>query len=224
MANQWFRMYSEFATDPKIQMLNEVTQRRYLMLLCLRCSNVTVTLHDEEVAFQLRISNEEYQMTKSLLISKGLIDNDGRPSAWDKRQFASDSSNSSTSRVAKHREKKKQLCNVTGNVTVTKCNALDTDTDTDTDINIKEKEKPTRAKKFISPSLIEIDQFASSEKINLTGFFDYYESNGWLVGKNKMKNWRASARGWSNRQKTFTKQPEKHWTEDPNAWAEIHSA
>ncbi len=103
-------------------------------------------------------------------------------------------------------------------------NHTDTDTDTDTDIKEKEKEKPTRAKKFISPSLIETDKFASSEKINLTGFFDYYESNGWLVGKNKMKNWRASARGWSNRQKTFTKQPEKHWTEDPNAWAEIHSA
>jgi len=128
-------MYSEFATDPKIQMLNEVTQRRYLMLLCLRCSNDHVTLHDDEVAFQLRISNEEYQETKSLLISKGLIGDDGKPSAWDKRQFVSDSSKS---RVAKHREKKKQECNVT----VTKSNALDTDTDTDTDNKSKPKKIP----------------------------------------------------------------------------------
>lgn len=29
MANPWFRMYSEFATDAKVQMLSEAMQRRY---------------------------------------------------------------------------------------------------------------------------------------------------------------------------------------------------
>ncbi len=28
-------------------------------------------------------------------------------------------------------------------------------------------------------------------------FFDYYESNGWLVGKHHMKNWKATIRNWS---------------------------
>ena len=56
MANPWFRMYAEFATDAKVQMLTEAMQRRYLMLMCLRCSNALVTLQDEEIAFQLRIS------------------------------------------------------------------------------------------------------------------------------------------------------------------------
>ena len=59
MANQWFRMYAEFATDPKVQMLSEVDQRRYIMLLRLRCGNGDVTFHDDEVAFQLRINSEE---------------------------------------------------------------------------------------------------------------------------------------------------------------------
>lgn len=27
-------------------------------------------------------------------------------------------------------------------------------------------------------------------------FFNYYEANGWLVGQNKMKNWRAAANNW----------------------------
>ena len=27
-------------------------------------------------------------------------------------------------------------------------------------------------------------------------FFNYYEANGWMVGKNKMKNWRAAANNW----------------------------
>lgn len=109
MANQWFRMYAEFANDPKVQMLSETDQRRYVMLLCVRC-NGDVTLQDEEVAFQLRISNEEWATTKALFVSKGLISDDNKPAAWDKRQFASDSS---AARVSKHREKKKEQCNVT---------------------------------------------------------------------------------------------------------------
>jgi hypothetical protein len=53
---------------------------------------------------------------------------------------------------------------------------------------------------FIKPTLselktymLEIGMADVSEK-----WFDYYESNGWLVGKNKMKNWRAAVRTWKN--------------------------
>lgn len=98
MANQWFRMYSEFSTDPKVQMMSEAYQRRFLMVLCLRCSNDDVTLHDEEVAFQLRISNEEWAETKATFLAKNLINEDNTPAAWNRRQFASDSS---AERVAK---------------------------------------------------------------------------------------------------------------------------
>ena len=27
-------------------------------------------------------------------------------------------------------------------------------------------------------------------------FFDFYESKGWMIGKNKMKNWKAALRTW----------------------------
>ena len=43
MANPWLRMYAEFAHDPKVQMMLEVMQRRYIMLMCMRCSNAPVT-------------------------------------------------------------------------------------------------------------------------------------------------------------------------------------
>ena len=110
MANPWFRLYSEFATDPKVQMMSEANQRRLIMLLCMKCCNGDVTLQDEEVAFQLRISNDEWAESKALFVSKNIIDNDNHPVAWDKRQFASDSS---APRVAKHRAKLKEACNVT---------------------------------------------------------------------------------------------------------------
>jgi len=34
-------------------------------------------------------------------------------------------------------------------------------------------------------------------------FWNYYESNGWQVGRNKMKNWHAAASQWNKRQKQF---------------------
>lgn len=109
MANSWFRLYAEFAHDAKVQMMSECDQRRLVMLFCIRC-NGDVTLQDEEVAFQLRISNEEWQVTKANFVSKGFINSDNEVLNWDKRQFVSDSS---AERVAKHREKKKQERNVT---------------------------------------------------------------------------------------------------------------
>lgn len=107
---RWFRMYAEFASDPKVQMLSECYQRRYMMLLCLRCSNGDVTLQDTEVAFQLRIDVTEWMQTKGVLVEKNLINDSNQPTSWDKRQFASDSS---AERVARHRANKKEQCNVT---------------------------------------------------------------------------------------------------------------
>jgi len=139
MSNPWFRMYSEFANDPKVQMMSEVMQRRYIMLMCLRCSNTLVTLHETEIAFQLRISDEDMAETKALFIKKGFIDSEWNLLNWDKRQFASDTSKS---RVAKHRalQKEKQIPPCNADVTLQKRNdnGLDTDTDTDTD----KKEEP----------------------------------------------------------------------------------
>ena len=119
---QWFRMYCEFATDPKVQMLSEINQRRLVMLFCFKCNNY-VTLHDNEIAFQLRITEKEWQETKLIFVEKGFIDKNNEVLNWEKRQYLSDSS---AERVRKHREKKKQLCNVT-------VTPPDTDTDTDTD-------------------------------------------------------------------------------------------
>lgn len=127
MANQWFRLYAEFASDPKVQMMCEADQRRFVMLLCLRCSNGDVTLHDSEVAFQLRISDAEWAKSKAVFLQKNLIDEDNSPLAWDRRQFVSDSS---AERVRRHRENKKKATKPPCNVTVTP-----PDTDTDTEVN-----------------------------------------------------------------------------------------
>ena len=72
-------------------------------------------------------------------------------------------------------------------------------------INEPIKEK-TRFKK---PSLGDISQYMAdySKSKNITfddflpdNFFDYYESNGWKRGNNKIKDWQATARTWVRNQ------------------------
>jgi len=38
-------------------------------------------------------------------------------------------------------------------------------------------------------------------------FFNFYQSKGWLVGKNKMKDWKASMHTWEKSEKTEFKHP-----------------
>jgi hypothetical protein len=106
---EWFRMYGEFATDPKVQMLSEAMQRRLVMLFCLECGNGIETFHVTEretsIAFALRVTEEILAETKSVFLAKGFINDDWTLANWEKRQYVSDSS---TARVRAHREKKKK--------------------------------------------------------------------------------------------------------------------
>ena len=56
----------------------------------------------------------------------------------------------------------------------------------------------TKRKRFEKPTLSEIEQYCIERKNNVNAeyFFDYYESNGWKVGKNSMKDWKAAVRNW----------------------------
>lgn len=109
----WFRLYTEFASDPKVQLLSETLQRRFIMLLCLAGAGVTPTDDVSEVDFLLRIGVSECEKTRSILVSKGLIDEHWFPKKWSKRQFESDSS---TERVKRFRKRQK---GVTDDVTET---------------------------------------------------------------------------------------------------------
>jgi hypothetical protein len=65
-----------------------------------------------------------------------------------------------------------------------------------TDINNKTIYKKT---KFIRPTISEVSDYAKEIgflTLDAGYFIDHYESNGWLVGKNKMQDWKAAIRTW----------------------------
>jgi hypothetical protein len=49
-------------------------------------------------------------------------------------------------------------------------------------------------KRFIKPKLKDIEN--EFPNLNAEHFYNYYESNGWMVGRNKMKDWKATAKNW----------------------------
>jgi hypothetical protein len=61
---------------------------------------------------------------------------------------------------------------------------------------------------FIPPTLEEISAYCSERKngINPEKFIDYYRTNGWKVGKDAMKSWKAAVRYWENREKEKTEE------------------
>ena len=62
----------------------------------------------------------------------------------------------------------------------------------------KEGKEENKLKKFIKPTILEISDycFERNNKIDATHFFDYYEANGWMAGRVKMKDWKATVRTW----------------------------
>ena len=64
---------------------------------------------------------------------------------------------------------------------------------------IEEKSKS----RFAPPSLEEVSNYCKEREnqINPQAFLDFYSSKGWLIGKNKMKDWHAAVRTWENRDK-----------------------
>lgn len=56
-------------------------------------------------------------------------------------------------------------------------------------------------KLFNKPSINDVELYCieRNNKIDAISFVNFYESKGWMVGKNKMKDWRAAVRTWEMR-------------------------
>jgi len=64
-----------------------------------------------------------------------------------------------------------------------------------------------KEKKFIIPTFNDVLEYCMQNNLDVDGvkFINFYESKGWMVGKNKMKDWKAAIRTWV-KPKSETKQ------------------
>ena len=64
--------------------------------------------------------------------------------------------------------------------------------------------KTNTNKRFIAPSIEEVQEYIDEKgySVDAERFVDYYTANGWMVGKNHMKDWKATVRNWERKNGT----------------------
>lgn len=158
----------------------------------------------EELALDIDESPENVKVTIQYLLSVGLMEcsEDGNEFCLPYTQKLIGSETASTQRVRDFRARKKQQKALHCNADETKVKRLgnvDIDIEIDKDID-KEKDKK-ESRNFVPPSLSEVKAYCQERNngINPQHFIDFYASKGWMIGKNKMKDWKAAVRTWEQR-------------------------
>jgi len=75
--------------------------------------------------------------------------------------------------------------------------------------SINTKNKTT--KRFVKPTIEQVKEYMQEIQFNGDAeyFFNYYESNGWIVGRAKMKDWKSAVQNWKRRDRTFSNKSEQ---------------
>lgn len=80
----------------------------------------------------------------------------------------------------------------------------ETNTETDTDtLPSNDGKSDTRGARFTPPSVDDVSTYVQAQgyHVNAGRFVAFYEQKGWMVGKNRMKDWKAAVRSWETRWK-----------------------
>ena len=112
-------------------------------------------------------------------------------------------------------------------------NQADNDNDNDNDNgNVSKKDSDNkkervRAKRFAPPTINQIETYVIEKNyyVDAHRFFNHYESNGWKVGKNPMKSWKAAISSWNGRdQPNKRHERKKKANDDFNKWLDEDDA
>ena len=84
------------------------------------------------------------------------------------------------------------------------------DNDNEYDNDLKENTlEGVKEKRFAPPTLENVSEYCREmgyTNVDAVCFIDFYTSKGWMVGKNRMKDWKAAVRNWDRREKNPQRQ------------------
>lgn len=91
-------------------------------------------------------------------------------------------------------------------------------------ITIDKESKPKKSR-FIPPTIEEVSAYCRERgnSVDPQRFVDYYSSKGWMIGKNKMVDWKASVRTWERKEKENPSPRQNSTPENPfTQWRKEH--
>ena len=214
----WLKLHKDFFQRKEIKRLRKIAGGDTYTIIYLKMLLRSIMsdgklyfdgLEDDfasELALDLDEKEENVQITIQYLLKSGLLE-----MCSDEEYYLPDTKDSTgcetaaASRMRRCRAKKEQLerNNVTrmlqsGYGEIEKELEKEKELDKEIEIDSSAKSTTTKRKRFEKPTLSQITQYCLERNncVNAEQFYDYYESNGWKVGKNAMKDWKACVRTW----------------------------
>lgn len=215
----WLKLHKDFFQRKEIKRLRKIAGGDTYTIIYLKMLLRSIMsdgklyfdgLEDDfasELALDLDEKEENVQITIQYLLKSGLLE-----MCSDEEYYLPDTKDSTgcetavASRVRKHRERKRALqCNTDVTQVKQLCNGeiekeLEKEKELEIELDNKCASTKQKRKRFVKPTISDIEQYCSEKNISINAqqFIDYYESNGWKVGRNSMKDWQATVRRWSS--------------------------
>ena len=216
---KWIRLTTDMFDDEKVKLIEAMPDADTVLIVWVKLlcqagktnasgylylsSNIPYTDEMLSTIFNRPLNNVRFAL--ETLERLGMIGKDGNGiyiANWEKHQNIEGLERikeQTRQRVAKHRAQKKlKECNVTETLR----NAPEVELELDQE---EEKEKRGKSKRFTPPTINEITTYCKERNndVDPERFHDFYQSKNWMIGKNKMKDWKAAVRTWErgNKQK-----------------------
>lgn len=209
----WFPFYYlDWLSDSEVAMMTYSEKGLFIDMLS-RCYNEDGLPSDEKKLIRLFKCNvEDLQECVKMFYKKDEKLFNKKLDAIKKDQRKVSTGRSKAGKASAEARKAKRLMKGTNveqmlNPVATKAqqNLTNTTKQNTTEQNTNKKSKP---KKFTPPQLHEVSQYCIERKngIDAQKFIDHYSANGWMRGKNKIKDWKACVRTWEGNQQNQQQQ------------------
>jgi predicted phage replisome organizer len=216
---KWIKIITNIFEDEKIKLVKSMPEGRTLVLIWFQLliqagkTNAAGWIYLSEgcaytPAMFATLFNESQQMIElalNLFSSKAFelieISHDGMiyiPN-WEKHQNVEGMDKiREQNRIRKNNQRERQKLLLSRDSHVTSQQSHATDIDKELDIDKEIKKDNTRANRFTPPSLNDVQAYCDERNngINAAKWFNHYTANGWKVGRNQMKDWKAAVRTW----------------------------
>ena len=221
----WLKLRDDFFTQPRIKKLRRIAGGDTFTIIYLKLQLLSLknggelffeNIEDdiiEELALQIDEEVDNVKVTFNFLINQGLVELIDDKVEMIETKGLIGKETDSAERVRKHRNRLEEQKALHCNTLVTNCNT-EIEIEKEIELDIDKDRPKKRVHKFTPPTLEEVSAYCLERQntVNPQKFIDHYTSNGWMVGRNKMKDWKASVRTW---EKSSYNQPSSKVVEIP---------
>lgn len=208
----WLRLHDDFFTSARIKKLRKMAGGDTFVIIYLKMQLKAMKnegilrwtgLEDnfaDELALDLDEEPDNVKLTLAYLLSCGLAETDDQINFFLPYSVA----NTGSETAAAERMRKMRERNNVAPMLQDRYVEKETEKKIEKEIDIEKNKK-----RFTPPTIDEVMEYCRERNNNVDAqrFVDYYTSNGWKVGKNPMKDWKAAVRTWERDSKPTSKMP-----------------